>query len=329
VEKLNNSILVLLDAEMDVSPCDKRTPMSTSTRKNLTRYAWLAIAAAILTIILKLGAFWLTNSIGLLSDAIESVVNLVAAIVALVALTIAARPADDDFSYGYSKAEFFASGFEGSMILIAAGSIAYTAIPRLVNPQQLEQVGLGLGVSGVAGVLNLVVSRILIRAGRRYHSITLEADGRHIMTDVITTAGVILAIGLVELTGWLLLDPIIALLVALNIVITGVGLVRRSALGLMDVSLPESEFKEVQEVINFFKSQGVIFHALRTRSAAGRGFVSLHILVPGKWSVQRGHDLSEELEREITRRLPRIHVITHVEPLEDPASWSDTKLDFE
>jgi cation diffusion facilitator family transporter len=303
--------------------------MSEPNRMNLTRFAWLAIAAALLTIVLKLGAFWLTNSVGLLSDAIESGVNLVAAIVALVALTIAARPADDDFSHGYSKVEFFSSGFEGSMILIAAGSIAFTAIPRLINPQPLEQVGLGLGVSAVAGVINLAVSRILLQAGNRYNSITLEADARHLMTDVLTTAGVILGVALVELTGWVRLDPIIALLVAVNILVTGVGLVRRSALGLMDASLPESDLNEVQEALKIFEDQGVKFHALRTRSAAARGFVSMHILVPGTWSVQRGHHLAEEVESEITRRLPRIHVITHVEPLEDPASWTDTDLDRE
>jgi cation diffusion facilitator family transporter len=301
--------------------------MNSSNRIDLTRYAWLSIAAAIITIALKLWAFWLTNSIGLLSDAIESGVNLVAAIVALVALTIAARPADEDFSYGYSKAEFFASGFEGSMILIAAGSIVFTAVPRLFNPQPLEQVGLGLGVSAVAGTINLVVSRILLRTGKRYHSIALEADARHLMTDFITSAGVILGVILVELTGWIRLDPIIALLVALNIIVTGVGLVRHSAQGLMDASLPALDLKEVQEAIKIFEPQGVQFHALRTRSAAARGFVSMHILVPGNWSVQRGHHLAEEVESEITRRLPRIHVITHVEPLEDPASWADTDLD--
>jgi cation diffusion facilitator family transporter len=303
--------------------------MSSSNRIDLTRFAWLSIAAAILTIILKLTAFWLTNSVGLLSDAIESGVNLAAAIVALVALIIAARPADEDFSYGYSKAEFFASGFEGSMILIAAGSIIFTAIPRLLNPQPLEQVGLGLGISAVAGVINLAVSRILLKTGKRYHSIALEADARHLMTDVITTIGVILAVALVGLTGWVQFDPIIALLVALNILVTGIGLVRHSALGLMDASLPADDLQEVQETLKLFEPQGVKFHALRTRSAAARGFVSMHILVPGNWSVQRGHHLAEEIESEITRRLPQIHVFTHVEPLDDPASWIDTNLDRE
>lgn len=303
--------------------------MSTLDRSGLTRFAWLSILAAIITISLKLGAFWLTNSVGLLSDAIESLVNLVTAIVALVSLTIAARPADEEFSYGYSKIEFFSSGFEGSMILLAAGSIAFTAIPRLFNPQPVEQLGLGLAVSAVAAAINLGVSRVLIQAGKRYRSITLEADARHLMTDVWTTGGVIVGVSLVGVTGWVRLDPILALLVALNILVTGYGLLRRSALGLMDASLPQEEVKEIQEALDMFEHLGVKFHAVRTRSAAARGFVSMHILVPGEWSVQRGHYLAEQVENEIHRRLPQIHILTHVEPLEDPASWRDTGLDRE
>jgi len=303
--------------------------MSYTNRKDLTRFAWLSIAAALATIFLKLSAFWLTNSVGLLSDAMESVVNLVAAVVALLALQIAARPADDDFSFGYTKAEFFASGFEGTMILVAAGSIAITAIPRLTNPQPLEQVGLGLAISSVAAVINLVVSRVLTSAGKRYHSIALVADARHLMTDVVTTIGVFVGVGLVALTGWVILDPIIALLVALNILITGIGLVRHSALGLMDAALPANDMQEIQKALEKFDSANIEFHALRSRSAAARGFVSMHILVPGDWTIQRGHDLAEEVEKEITRRLPQIHVLTHVEPLEDPASWSDTNLNGE
>ena len=301
--------------------------MSISNRDNLTRFAWLSILAAVITIGLKLGAFWLTNSVGLLSDAIESFVNLVTAIVALVALTIAARPASDEFSFGYSKIEFFSSGFEGSMILLAAASIVFTAIPRFLNPQPVEQLGVGLAVSVAAAAINLGVSRVLIQAGKRYRSITLEADARHLMTDVWTTGGVIVGVALVGITGWQRLDPILALLVALNILVTGFGLLRRSALGLMDVSFPPAELQEVQEALEMFEPQGVKFHAVRTRSAAARGFVSMHILVPGEWSVQRGHHLAEEVEREIHRRLPQIHIITHVEPLEDPASWKDTGLD--
>jgi cation diffusion facilitator family transporter len=303
--------------------------MGTLNRKSLTRFAWLSIMAAIITIALKMGAFWVTNSVGLLSDAIESFVNLVTAIVALVALTIAARPADEEFRYGYSKIEFFSSGFEGGMILLAAGSIAFTAIPRLINPQPIEQLGLGLAVSVLAAAINLGVSRILLQAGKRYRSITLEADAKHLLTDVWTTGGVIAGVALVGVTGWVRLDPILALLVALNILRTGIGLLRRSALGLMDVSLPTEEVKEVQEALERFKDLGVEFHAVRTRSAAARGFVSMHILVPGEWSVQRGHHLAEQVENEIHRRLPQIHIFTHVEPLEDPASWKDTGLDRE
>jgi cation diffusion facilitator family transporter len=300
--------------------------MGTPNHAGLTRFAWLSILAAILTIALKLGAFWLTNSVGLLSDAIESFVNLVTAIVALVALTIAARPADEEFRYGYSKIEFFSSGFEGGMILLAAGSIALTAIPRLFNPQPVEQLGLGLAVSVAAAAINLGVAKILIQAGKRYRSITLEADAHHLMTDVWTTGGVIVGVALVGLTGWERLDPILALLVALNILRTGFGLLRRSALGLMDVSLPSEDVNEIQEAIEMFEHHGVKFHAVRTRSAAARGFVSMHILVPGNWSVQRGHHLAEEVEKEIHRRLPQIHIFTHVEPLEDPSSWNDTGL---
>lgn len=303
--------------------------MNSQRPNNLTRFAWLSIAAAIVTIGLKLGAFWLTNSVSLLSDALESFVNLVTAIVALFALNIAARPADEEFAYGYSKVEFFSSGFEGGMILLAAGSIIATALPRLVNPQPLEKVGLGLAVSIVASLINFGVARVLGRAGRRYGSITLEADSRHLMTDVITTAGVIAGVGLVALTGWLRLDPLIALLVALNILFTGVGLLRRSAFGLMDVSLPEGEVQEVQEALEPYNRQGVKFHALRTRSAAARGFVSMHILVPGGWSVQRAHRLAEQVESDIRERLPQIAVFTHVEPLEDPASFEDRTLEKE
>lgn len=301
--------------------------MSIQNRSGLTRFAWLSILAALATITLKLVAFWLTNSVGLLSDAIESLVNLVTAIVALVALTIAARPADEEFSYGYSKIEFFSSGFEGGMILLAAGSIVFTAIPRLFNPQPVEQIGLGLAVSAVAAAINLGVSRILIQAGRRYRSITLEADAHHLMTDVWTTGGVIVGVALVGVTGWVRLDPVLALLVALNILFTGFGLLRRSALGLMDVSLPAEDVEEIQEALEKFEHLGVKFHAVRTRSAAARRFVSMHILVPGEWSVQRGHHLAEQVENEIYSRLPQIHIFTHVEPLEDPASWKDTELD--
>lgn len=294
---------------------------------NLTRFAWLSVAAAVITIGMKLGAFWLTNSVSLLSDALESVVNLVAAIVALIALHIASRPADEEFSFGYSKIEFFASGFEGGMILIAAGSIAFTAIPRLISPQPLEQVGLGMVIVILASLVNLFVAQVLLKAGKKYNSITLESDARHLMTDVLTTVGVVVGLFVVNLTGWLRLDAIIAILVAANIVRTGTGLLRRSGQGLMDVSLPQKDVKKIEEILTSFEDQGVKFHALRTRSAARRSFVSMHILVPGDWSVQRAHQMAEQIEAEIRQAVSGIVVFTHVEPLEDPASWQDRDLD--
>jgi cation diffusion facilitator family transporter len=303
--------------------------MTSAQPPNLTRYAWLSIAAAIITISLKLGAYYLTNSVGLLSDALESLVNLAAAIVALIALSIAARPADEEFTFGYSKVEYFSSGFEGGMILLAGGLIAFTAIPRLINPQPLEQVGLGLAISVLASLINLGVSLILARAGKRYNSITLEADARHLMTDVITTAGVLIGIVLVTLTGWLRLDPIIALLVAANILFMGVKLLRHAAHGLMDASLPDVQVKEIQAALQPYDSRGVQFHAFRTRSAAARGFVSMHILVPGEWTVHDAHHLAEEIEDAIRVKNPNLAVFTHIEPEEDPISFLDATLDRE
>jgi cation diffusion facilitator family transporter len=212
------------------------------------------------------------------------------------------------------------------MILLAAGSIAATAIPRLLQPEPLEQVGPGLVVSTVASLVNLFVSRVLLKAARRYRSITLEADAHHLMTDVFTTAGVIVGVGLVSLTGWQRLDPLIALLVAANILVTGFRLLRRSAAGLMDAALPAPDVQAVQQVLEPFGSQGVRFHALRTRTAAARGFVSMHVLVPGDWTVLRAHQVAEQIESDIRQRLPKIAVFTHVEPLEDPASFQDPFL---
>jgi cation diffusion facilitator family transporter len=303
--------------------------MNHTSDNHITRYAWLSILAAVLTIGLKMGAFWLTNSVGLLSDALESLVNLVAAIVALAALEIAARPADEEFAYGYSKVEFFSSGFEGGMILIAAGSIVVTAVPRLIQPQPLEQVNLGLGISVVASLINLGVARILAQAARRFGSITLEADAHHLMTDVITTGGVIAGVALVNVTGWVRLDSLAALVVAGNILVTGFGLLRRSARGLMDVALPQSDQEVIEKTLQPYGNQGIKFHALRTRTAAARGFVSMHILVPGSWSVQRAHDIAEQIEDEIRGKLSQVMVFTHVEPLEDPASWQDSPVQQE
>jgi len=295
----------------------------------LERYAWLSIAAAIATILLKGIAWWMTGSVGLLSDAIESFVNLAGALMALWMLILAATPADKIHAYGHSKAEYFSSAFEGFLILLAAASIAYTAIGRLLNPQPLEAVGLGLLVSVAASVINFQVSRILMAAGRQRNSITLEADAHHLMTDVWTSVGVIGGVGLVWLSGWLWLDPTIALLVAANIIWTGVTLMSRSASGLMDAALPAEAEQQIETIFAEYRAQGLEFHALRTRQAGSRTFISFHVLAPGHWSIQLGHDWSERIEAAIRKLLPGAHVTTHLEPIEDPVSMVDQELDRE
>jgi len=294
---------------------------------SLTRYAWLSIAAAIATILLKGTAWWLTGSVGLLSDAIESFVNLAAAMMALWILTVAATPADDRHAHGHSKAEYFSSAFEGLMIVFAALSIIWAAVDRLWNLQPLESVGIGLAVSVVASIVNLLVARILLKVGRDNHSIVLEADAHHLMTDVWTSVGVVVGVGLVWVTGWLWLDPVIAIAVALNIVWTGWQLMHRSAAGLMDVSLPEEKVAEIEAVLKSYREQGLDFHALRTRQAGSRAFVSLHVLVPGQWTVKEAHDWAERIERDIRKVMPRVNAMTHLEPLEDPVSMLDQDLD--
>jgi cation diffusion facilitator family transporter len=296
---------------------------------NLTRFAWLSIGAAVLTIVLKTTAYWLTGSVGLLSDALESLVNLVAAIMALAMLTIAARPADEMHAFGYGKAEYFSSGLEGALILLAAASIAWTSVPRLFAPQPLANVGIGLGISVVASVINFAVARVLMNAGKEYRSITLEADAHHLMTDVWTSAGVVLGVGAVALTGWVRLDPIIALIVAANILRIGWQLLGRSVRGLMDVTLPAAERGAIKQVLHQYESQGIQYHALRTRQAGTRSFISLHVLVPGEWTVQHGHDLLEHLERDIRAAVPGAQLFTHLEPQGDPAAWEDIELDRE
>jgi len=295
----------------------------------LTRFAWLSIGAAVITIALKAVAYLLTGSVGLLSDAVESVVNLVGALMALAMLTIAARPADDEHAYGHSKAEYFSSGVEGTLILVAAISIGVTAIQRLLNPMPLEQIGLGLGVSIVASIINLSVALVLQRASKRYNSITLEANSQHLMTDVWTSAGVLAGVGAVALTGWEILDPIVAIIVAGNIIWSGVRIVRLSVLGLMDTALSVEEQSAIQRVFEEYRQNGVEFHALRSRQAGMRSFVSFHVLVPGEWSVQCGHDLLERIENDLRVALPQIIVFTHLESLDDPASWNDTNLERE
>ncbi len=294
---------------------------------SLTRFARLSIAAAVLTITLKSAAYFLTGSVGLLSDALESLVNLFAAGIALAMLTIAERPPDEEHAFGHSKAEYFASGAEGALVVVAAISIIATAIPRLIAPQPLEQIGLGLGISLLASAINFGVARVLLSAGKRYNSITLEADAKHLMTDVWTSAGVLVAILLVAVTNIERLDPIIALIVAANITWTGFGLFRRSALGLMDTAIAPAQQEQIKGILKQLQEPGVQYHALRSRQAGARGFVSFHVLVPGAWTVQRGHQLLERLESAIRAALPQITVFTHLEPAEDPTSMQDITLD--
>ena len=294
---------------------------------NARSYTWLSIAAALVTMAMKFIAYRLTGSVGLLSDAVESVVNLVAALVALWALWLAGRPADDEHHYGHTKAEYFSSGLEGALILVAAASIAFAAWPRLFHPQPLEQVGLGLGVAVAASAINGGVAYLLWLGGKRFRSVTLNADARHLLTDVWTTVGVVVAVALVSLTNWLILDPLIALAVAVNVLWTGLRLIRESGYGLLDTALPQVDQDTIQRVLEPYRGEGIEFHALRTRVSGARRFVSLHVLVPGVWTVQQGHDLCERIEMALHRAMSETTVFTHLEPREDPSAWDDQGLD--
>lgn len=296
-------------------------------KSNLTRYAWLSIAAALSTLVLKLAAYGLTGSVGLLSDALESLVNLAAAVIALVSLTVAVRPADEEHAYGHTKVEYFSSGIEGALILVAAVGIGWSAAWHLIQPHELQRISVGLGVASAASVLNLVVARILFRAARRYYSVTLEADARHLMTDVWTSVAVIGGVGLASVTGWTWLDPLLGLAVAVHIAFIGVRLVRESLHGLMDTALPATELALIRTVLEGHLVNGVQYHALRTRMAGAWRFMSVHLLVPGDWTVARGHDVAEKLEEELRAKVPRLTVTTHLEPVEDPVSWDDVGLE--
>lgn len=295
---------------------------------NLERFAWLSVGAAFATIALKTLAWWLTGSVGLLSDALESIVNLAAALLAVTMLRVAASPPDENHPYGFSKAEYFAAGIEGALIVLAAAGILASAIPRLLEPEPLESPGLGLTLSVAASAINLAVGVLLIRVGRRHHSIALEADGHHLITDVWTSAGVIIGVGLVFLTGWLRLDPLVALGVAAHIVWTGLRLMRRSWRGLLDAAISSEDTGEVTKLFaEYSKRYGVSFHALRTRQAGKRRFISFHFLVPDAWSVAQAHRLSEEIEERIRSLVPHASIFTHIEPISDPSSYEDQGLD--
>jgi cation diffusion facilitator family transporter len=289
---------------------------------------WLSVGAALVTLALKWTAWWLTGSVGLLSDAMEGFVNLGAALLALWMLRLAATPPDEQHPYGRSKAEYFAAGIEGTLIVIAAAGIIAVALPRLLAPQPLDTPGLGLALGTLAALVNGAVAVVLIRAGRRHHSITLEGDGRHLMTDVWTSAGVVAGVAVVWLTGWLVLDPLIAIAVGVHIVWAGVGLMRRSVLGLLDAAIPQEDLDEIGKLFSeYAKRYGVSFHALRTRQAGARRFISFHLLVPDEWTVKHAHGISEEMEERIRSLVPNASVETHIEPISEPSSYDDQALD--
>ena len=296
--------------------------------RRLQRYAWLSIAASLATIGLKTYAWQLTGSVGLLSDALESLVNLAAAVLALSMLRLAASPPDAQHHYGFSKAEYLSAGVEGALIVVAAGGILATALPRLFHPQPLDAPLLGLGINAIATGVNLATASVLLRAGKRHNSIALEADGRHLMTDVLTSAAVIVGVGLVYATGWLALDPLVALAVGAHIVFTGLGLMRGSVSGLLDVAIPDADLGEIHKLFaEYSRRYGVSFHALRTRQAGVRHFVTFHLLVPDAWSVKQAHQLSEEIESRIRALVPQASLLTHIEPISDPSSYDDQELD--
>ena len=308
------------------APAARSDPMIFASPRS---YILLSVAAAVATIVLKTAAWRYTGSVGLLSDAMESGVNLVAALGAFWALSLAAKPADRTHHYGHFKAEYFSSGLESVLIVLAAVAIIHSAVGRLQHPEPLEQLGLGMALSLVATLLNGVVAWVLLRASRHFHSITLRADAHHLFTDVWTSAGVLLGIGLVKLTGLTILDPLIAIAVALNITLTGWNLLRETATGLLDRALTIDEQEKLEALLASHESEEIRFHALRTRVAGSRRFVALHVLVPGRWTVQAGHDLCERLEEEIAVALPRSDVLTHLEPIEDPKAWDDQGFRWE
>jgi cation diffusion facilitator family transporter len=294
----------------------------------LARYAWLSIGTALVTLAIKWAAWWFTGSVGLLSDALEGFVNLGAGLLALWMLRLAASPPDEKHHYGLSKAEYFAAGVEGTLIVLAAAAIIASALPRLAAPQPITTPLLGLALCAVAAVINLGVALVLVRAGRENQSITLEADGQHLITDVWTSAGVIAGVALVWATGWLIVDALVAIGVGINIIWAGVRLMRRSVLGLLDVAIPGDDLNEIGKLFaEYSQRHGVSFHALRTRQAGMRHFVTFHLLVPDDWSVKRAHQLSEEIESRIRSMVPGASLLTHIEPISDPSSYEDQALD--
>ncbi len=280
----------------------------------LGRYMWLSLAAALLTMGLKALAALITGSVGFLSDALESSVNLVAAIVAIVALRVAEKPPDENHDFGHGKAEYLSALVEGTMIFVAAAAIVWTSVDRLIHPVAVERAGVGLVLTTGASLINLAVGLLLVRVGTRHRSITLVADGKHLLTDVWTSAGVLVGMVLVAVTGWAPLDPIVALAVGVNILVTGYGLARRSLAGLLSARLPAEDLALVDGVLDGFRQEGVEVRSVRSVESGRQRLVALEVAVPGTWTVRQAHDLSDRVEAALAAALPRCVTLVHVEP---------------
>ena len=292
-------------------------------RKSLASIVWISIVASILTISIKSAAYCITGSVGFMSDAMESLINLAAGIVAFIMLTIASRPPDAEHPFGHDKAEYFSSLIEGVLIVLAALGIVYAAINRIYHPQPLQALNMGMVLSVLATLINLVTSRILLYYGRKHNSITLEADAHHLMTDVWTTVGIIVGIFLVKLTHWQILDPLMAIVVAMSIVYTGTRLIIRSTDGLMDSKLSEKELITIKQILDRYKEKDIDYHALYTRQASSKRFISFHLLCPADFTVHKAHEITKVIEKEIALQLPHSDIFIHLEPINDPDAFDD------
>jgi cation diffusion facilitator family transporter len=288
-------------------------------------YLKLSIAVALATIALKTGAWWVTDSVSLLSDALESLVNLAGAMFALAMVTVADQPADADHPYGHHKAEYFSSGFEGVLIVVAALAIIWAAGHRLLEPQPLEDVGLGLALSVGSSVLNGALAFAMLRKAREHRSMALEADARHLITDVWTSAGVVVGILAVKFTGWLWLDPVVAIALALNILREGGSLVRRSADGLMDRALEPEVRAEIEKTLDVFRHQAIRFDHVTTRRAGQRRFVDLHMHMPSGWTLGRAAALRTSVEQALMSAVPGLRASIQLLPMDVEAHFDDPK----
>lgn len=295
-----------------------------------TRMLWASVGVALITIGLKTGAWWLTDSVGLLADALESLVNLAGAVFGLMMVTVAARPADDNHPYGHHKAEYFSSGFEGILILMAALAIIWFAVHRLFEPQPVQALGWGVALSVGSSVLNGLLAWLMFRAARQHRSMALEADARHLVTDVWTTAGVVVGLVLVGLTGWLWLDAVVAIAVALNILREGWRLIWRSSQGLMDEALEPEVLANIQRVLDGFVAQHtgaerIRFDHLYTRKAGQRRYADVHLHMPAHWTLGRAANLRGQLERALMREVPGLRATIELLPSDVEAHFETTK----